>query len=197
MVNSGARVIVPTDDVYRKIFPLIQGKFYTDFNALNVRDKTPSDPAAKSFWENLINLANSSLKGDAKFPFRLQGFYVEPSEDKRAQIIPAPNFRIIESDKIDLKTKFNNLDDSGMVNPEDNGRYTQYVNPNLSVSGVCLYWNGNMGSYYVSLAYSNDNGRAVFLTTEGGSQKKHRKIRKIKKRTDITLKMWRNALSIN
>ena len=52
--ESGIRIAVPTDNIYSTIFPLIKGKFYTDLNALDVREKTQKKTENKRFLEKIM-----------------------------------------------------------------------------------------------------------------------------------------------
>ena len=127
--ESGIRVAVPTDNVYDIIFPLIEGKFYTDFNALDVRGEHPVRIENTGLWKKAIELAEDS-EGSVKFPFRVQGFYVVP--DKEAElgysVVQAPNFKIIQDEKINSPTgtRFSSFDENGIIVPDKKGRFNYY-----------------------------------------------------------------------
>ncbi len=172
--DSGFRVAVPTDRAYEEIFPLIKDKFYTDFNALDVRAKKPVRKENVEIWNRVIELAEQSLGRSPQFPFRVQGFYCVPDETKKgyeAGIEPAKNFRVIEDERLSLptETKFKELDENGMIVPSNKG-FTLYALDN-SVSRVCLSGGGYLGSDYVNLADSYDTGRVAFVDAEGVASK--------------------------
>mgnify|MGYP001600766226 CR=1 FL=1 len=170
---SGLRVATPTDNIYENVFPLIKGKFYSDLNALDVREKNPSYEKNTGLWRKLIELAEKT-QGRVKFPFRVQGFYTMPnkSEDSYGiEIVPADNFRIIEDERLALssQTKFSKLDENGMILPDKKGDYNWYSRED-GLSGLCLDRDGDLHSYYDYLVDSIDDGRVVLLTAEGSAQ---------------------------
>jgi len=170
--NAGGkfRTPVPTDSVYQTIFPLVEDKFYTDLNALDVWGVEPSYERNLAIWRQVIKLAEQKKK-DLRFPFRIQGFCCVPDESEKGygvKIEPADNLRIIQDDKLSLptETRFNSLDENGMINPEDSGRFTKYTLGN-GLSRVCLYGVGDLVSYGDLLADSYDYGRVVLVDAEG------------------------------
>jgi len=106
----------------------------------------------------------------------MQGFYCIPDKrkggDYQARIEPAPNFKIIEDDKLNLQTgtKFNELDENGIVKPQDNGRFTKYALGN-GVSRVYLGRGGDLGSDVSYLDGTDDSGRVVIVAAEGVARK--------------------------
>jgi len=176
LVSPNFRIITPTDNIYQAIFPMIENNFYTDLNALDVWDEKPSYEKNTKIWQQIIKLAEKHLDRDVKFPFRIQGFYCIPNKrkagDYQARIEPAPNFRIIEDDKLNLPTgtKFNELDEKGMVKPFDNGRFTKYTLKN-GLSRVFLVSVGYLSSSDYDLGDTDDSGRVVVVSAEGVAQK--------------------------
>ena len=173
--GAGFRTVVPTDDIYKTIFPMIKGKHYADLNALDVWQSSPSRDGNKGLWEQAHKLARQHLKADPKGSFRIQGFYCAPNRSEKGygvKITPAGNFRVIESDKLDLPTgtKFNSLDENGLVIPDKNGTFTKYTLGN-GLSRVYLDNVGGLSSGDDVLAGSSDNGRVVVVSAEGTAQK--------------------------
>ena len=167
--ETGFRVIVPTDAVYKEIYPMIKDNFYTEFNALDIWEIRPEDKANLQIWEQAVALAEST-QGKANFPFRIQGVYCLPDKRKegyQARIIPAPNFRVIEDKKLSLPTgtKFNSLDENGMIVPDARGKFTKYT-LGKGVSGVFLNSDGGFGSNSGNLG-SGGYGRVVAVDAEG------------------------------
>lgn len=175
--NSGFRMIVPTDNIYGKPFEMIKDKFYTDLNALDIRGKEPDYKKNNGIWQQAKNLIEEH-EGRLNLPSRIQGFYFELDETEKGygvRIIPAKNFRVLQDDRLNLPsgTKFNSLDDIGMINPlneGEKGKHDWYSIDN-SVSRVYLNRSGDLGSYYDYLASSNDDGRVVIVDAEGVAPK--------------------------
>lgn len=129
--DTNFRVAVPTDNIYQDIFPMIDGNFYTDLNALDVWDSEPKYSKNQQIYRDVIAVANSHVKNtdyrDVRFPFRIQGFYMIPDESSggkyHARIEPAENFRVIDDEqsrkRLDLPTgtMFDSLDKNGMIIP--------------------------------------------------------------------------------
>ena len=175
--ETGFRVIVPTDAVYKEIYPMIKDNFYTEFNALDIWEMQPEEESKQlKIWKQAVALAEST-QGKANFPFRIQGVYCLPDKRKegyQARIIPAPNFRVIEDKKLSLPTgtKFNSLDENGMIVPDARGKFTKYT-LGKGVSGVCLYGDGGFSSNSDSLGGSSGDGRVVAVDAEGEQKWKH------------------------
>lgn len=168
--DSGLRVAVPTDDIYNVIFPLIKDKFYTDLNALDIREKTPEYEKNIALWKKLIELAEEK-QGSVKFPFRIQGFYVEPDKNETGygvKIVPAENFRIITDKRLNLEsgTKFSGLDETGMIIQDKKGEH-EWHSIKDGVSRVYLSRNSYLYSNYGDLDDSNSNGRGVLVKERG------------------------------
>ncbi len=147
IVAPNFRVAVPTDDIYETIFPMIKGKFYSDLNALDVWQVKPNYDRNLKIWRKVNELAEERLKRTPKSAFRIQGFYCIPNKnykDYGMKIIPAPNFRVIESDKLSLssETRFDSLDkEDGMIIPDKNGKFKHYILGNgVSRVYLCRPW---------------------------------------------------------
>ncbi|MFA5173861.1 MAG: hypothetical protein WC438_01645 [Candidatus Pacearchaeota archaeon] len=168
------RIAVPTDNSYETIYPMIKGNFYTDFNASDVWEAKPSYEKNNEIWKQIIELAEKT-QGKVKFPFRMQGVYCIPDNSKKsygARIEPAKNFRIIEDDRLSLPTgtRFNSLDENGIIIPDKNGQFTKYTLGN-GLSRVCLYSYGNLSSDDADLANSGGYGRVAVVGAEGAGKK--------------------------
>ena len=174
LAETGFRVATPTDDVYTEIFPLVEGKHYTDFNAFDVWEQKQSYTQNQQLWEDTIALAREQKGSDVNFPFRLQGFYVTPDTSAggiyQVKLEAAPNTRVIEDERIGLPsgTTFDELDQDGMIVPKENGKFARYTLDN-GLSAVYLNNNGNLNSYYNFIDYSDDGGRVVVVDAEGVS----------------------------
>lgn len=172
------RTPVPTDNVYRDIYPMIKDNFYADLNALDVWEEAPSYDRNIQIWEQVIELAKKQLKkqGESlRFPFRIQGFYCTPDSSEKgygAKITPAGNFRVIQDDKLDFPsgTRFDSLEENGMIVPKENGKFTKYTLGN-GVSRVCLDGYGDLDCDCDNLGGSYVNGRVVIVDAEGIAQK--------------------------
>ncbi len=167
--DSRFRVATSSDNIYPTIFPLVQNKFYTDLNALDVREKKPSYEKNNGIWEQAKNLVEENL-GTLKLPARVQGFYFvldENEENYGARIIPAENLRVIHDKRLNLPsgTRFGSLDELGMIIPKEKGKYTWYSRDD-GVSRVCLLMDGGLNLCSDSLADSVDNGRMVIVAKE-------------------------------
>lgn len=172
--DSKFRTAVPTDNIYETIFPMIKDNFYSDLNALDVREKKPENKKNGDLWKKIVELAEEK-QGSMKFPFRIQGFYCVPDANEKnygASLVPAKNFQIIQDERLNLLTgtKFSTLDTNGMINPDKNGNFTWYALDN-GLSGVYLLRSGYLDSVGVGLAYSVDFGRVVLLDAEGVAPK--------------------------
>ena len=171
LAETGFRVATPTDDVYTEIFPLVEGKHYTDFNAFDVWEQKQSYTQNQQLWEDTIALAREQKGSDVNFPFRLQGFYVTPDTSAggiyQVKLEAAPNTRVIEDERIGLPsgTTFDELDQDGMIVPKENGKFARYTLDN-GLSAVYLDNRGslNSGNYIGS---SSDSGRVVVVDAEG------------------------------
>lgn len=167
--GTGFRVATPTDDVYSGIFPLVEEKHYTDLNAFDVWGQKPNYTPNQAIWEDVINLARQQKGGDVEFPFRIQGFNVVPDESSggiyQVRLEAAPNFRLIEDEKINLKGGFNELDENGMIVQEEEGRFTRYAIGN-GLSRVSLGYIGDLGSDYGNIVNSIGGGRVVLVGTD-------------------------------
>jgi len=169
--DSGLRVAVPSD--FGLVMNLIQDKFYSDFNALDVREATPSDEGNLGIWRQANELAEKE-QGKVQYPFRIQGFSLQPDEGEsgyKVRIIPANNFEVIQDNRLNLSsgTRFNSVDETGMINPAKNGKFIWRAGNN-GVSGVFLYSSGSLRSGGGGLAGSGGDGRVVFVTAEGSPQ---------------------------
>lgn len=163
------RTPVPTDDIYGKngIFPMIENQLYSDLNAFDVWQTKPSYDKNKGIWTQLHELAEAELGRTPKGTFRIQGFYCLPSEGKNdynIEIKPAENFKVIEDDKLDLPTgtKFNSLDENGIVVPDKQGKLTKYTLGN-GVSRVFADSDGELCSDDDGLQDSDTDGREVVV----------------------------------
>ena len=169
--DSKFRTAVPTDNIYSTIFPMIEGNFYTDFNAFDVREMKHSYERNDTLWRRVIELAEEK-QGSVKFPFRMQGFYcILDKNEKKGYgfgILPANNFRIIEDERLNLPsgTRFNLLDENGIIVPDKKGKFDWYT-INDGLSRVCMDGDGDLSSGYVSLVDSNVDGRVVVVNAEG------------------------------
>lgn len=178
--GSQFRTAVPTDNIYEAIFPMIKGNFYTDLNALDVWKAKPKYKKNNGIWRLANELAEEHLGKSPSGTFRIQGVYCVIDEDEEgynARILPAKNFRIISpsdmpeyegKNPLDLEsgTKFDVLDQNGLIIPKRKGKFTKGTLGN-GVSGVYLYGDGGLDSDGDGLAYSDDNGRVVVLDAEG------------------------------
>lgn len=168
--NEGKfRTPVPTDDIYKDIYSLIRDEFHTDLNALDVWQEKPAYKRNQEIWEQAIELAKQ--EGVTEFPFRIQGFYCLPDSSKESyqiKIEQADNFRVISDKRLSLPTgtKFDSLDENGMIIPNENGKFTKYTLRN-GLSRVCLNGYGYLNSNGDNLANSNDIGRVVVVDAEG------------------------------
>jgi len=172
--NSGIRVAVPGDDIYGDIFRLIQGKYYTDFNANCVHKNKPSYEKNNGLWRKVIELAEKT-NGDVKYPFMIQGFYNvsdKSEENYGVKIVPASNFKIIEDDRLSEKYngwKFDNVDENGLplnLDKLKGGRTWHTGNEGLLGFNLDRY--SGLGSWDGDLAGSVDDGRVVFVDDAGG-----------------------------
>jgi len=168
------RVAVPTDKVYKEIYPMIKNRFYADLNALDIKKDKPIKKRNQGLWKQAIKLAEAQLKRTPEYPFRIQGFCCVPDKRRKgyqARLEQAPNFRVIEDDKLDLpsETRFNLLDKNGVVVPDNHGTFKVYTRPD-GVLRVCVNSNGTLYAGD-SLTDSDDGGRVVVVGAEGITQK--------------------------
>ena len=168
--DSKFRTAVPTDNIYSTIFPMIEGNFYTDFNAFDVREMKHSYERNDTLWKRVIELAEEK-QGSVKFPFRMQGFYCILDKNEKGYgfgILPANNFRIIEDERLNLlsETRFNLLDENGIIVPDKKGKFDWYT-INDGLSRVYMGRGGGLVSWGGSLADSVDYGRVVVVNAEG------------------------------
>jgi hypothetical protein len=176
VASFGLRVAIPGDDVNRNIYNLIKGRYYTDFNSLVAQEKKPSNERNTGLWKRVIELAEEKLGRSPQFPFRIDGFYVQPDETEKGygiKIVPADNFQIVEDERFSSKynrKKFTIVDKNGVpADLGDNGRRTNFIRDN-GLSRVCLSGAGDLGASYDYLADSNDYGRVVLIADEVGAQ---------------------------
>jgi len=168
--DSKFRTAVPTDNIYSTIFPMIEGNFYTDFNAFDVREMKHSYERNDTLWKRVIELAEEK-QGSVKFPFRMQGFYCILDKNEKGYgfgILPANNFRIIEDERLNLlsETRFNLLDENGIIVPDKKGKFNWYTIDD-GLSRVCMDGVGVLSSGDGSLASSDDYGRVVVVNAKG------------------------------
>ena len=172
--STSFRVATPTDNVYDKILPLVKGKYYTDLNAFDVWEQSPSFTQNEQLWKDVIALAREQKGSDVDFPFRLQGFYVTPEKSSggvyRVKVEAAPNIRVIEDKRLGLpsETRFDKLDENGMIVQKENGKFAHFSIGN-GLSAVCLNNLGYLYAYYYNLGNSNASGRVVVVDAEGVS----------------------------
>ena len=169
--GSKFRVATPTDNIYKTIFPLVKDRFYTDLNALDVKEKKPDYKRNNGLWKKVIELAEQKLERQPIFPFRVQGFSCVPDEtgkDYGARIVPADNFEIIEDDRLGLpsKTIFSRLEDNGVIIPDNNGDKRWYSLDN-GLSGVCLGRSSDLVARGGDLGGSDVDGRVVVVDAVG------------------------------
>lgn len=172
------RTAVPTDNIYgeKGIFSMVEGKHYTDLNALDVRSQKPRYAENQRLWKQANELVEAIQGRVPSKAFRIQGFSIIPSEKGddhyNALILPAKNFQVIEDDRlVKGDYQFNKLDETtGIPVPVNNGRYRFYTRKD-GVSRVCLFSVGDLGSNSVDLACSIDDGRVVVMDAEGIAQK--------------------------
>ncbi len=172
--DSSVRVAVPGDDAYGDIRRLIQGKYYTDFNANVAHKDKPSYEKNNGLWRKVIELAEEN-KGNVKYPFMIQSFYNLPDKNEKnygVKIVPARNFKIIEDDRLSDKFsgwKFDNVDEDGLPVGLDKskGSRTWYTR-NDGLSKVFLYGDSDLFASNVNLDYSDGSGRVVLIEDAEG-----------------------------
>jgi uncharacterized membrane protein YiaA len=162
-IDPKFRTIVPTDNIYEIVYPMVRDGLYTHLNALDVWEKSKNDKnifgymSNAGIWNQAVELAEQN-QGRVKFPFRIQGFYFVPGENEgiyREKIVPAKNFRLIQDDRLSLPTgtKFDSLDEEGIIEPKDDGRFNKHTK-GYSVSANFFCDNGDWISYCDNLSLS-------------------------------------------
>lgn len=145
--DSRFQVALNEDDKYGDIFRLIKGKYYAEFNTLCVSPKKPHYERNNGIWKKAMELGEEKF-GKVKSDFRIDGFYYLPDYNEEGygvKIVPAKDFRIFEDNSLEL----------------DNG-----------VSGVFLYWNGDLISGDGGLSDSNSDGRLVLRKSRSDTAEK-------------------------
>jgi len=196
VADSGLRTVVPTDDIYGVIFPLIIGTaLNTDFNSLDVRKEESGDNNL-GLSKKLVKLAEEH-QGRVKFPFRIQGFYTvfdKRGKDYEVKIIPANNFEIIHDKRLNIApgTKFSGLDEKGMIIPDKKGKYT-WCSTNERVTGVYLDGEGDLNC--TNISSSNNSGKVILIQSEKNGSQRHlrSKLEELQKITDKEIKIIDDA----
>lgn len=155
--DNGAkfRTVTPSDNIYETIYPILMGKFSVQLNAFDVWQKAPKGKESKKIWREIHELTEEHLGRKPQGTFRVQGFYAVPCKKwggtYQTRILPAPNFEVIEDDKLDLPsgTRFNSTNKKGLIIPNNKGRFAKYTLLN-GVSDVSVSRKGDF--------YSNNDG---------------------------------------
>ena len=164
---SGLRVAVPRDNFNGDISNLIGGRRDVYLNALVVQEDKPVYKKNNGLWRNVIELAEEN-QGSVKFPFMTQGYYVFSDETEKrygVQIVPAPNFEVIEDERFAEeynKQKFNVLDSKGIPVFNEKGKFTFFTSGN-GLAMVSLGLNNNFCAHYDNFANQTAYGTVVLV----------------------------------
>lgn len=173
--KSGLRVAVPRDDKNGDISRLTEGKYYTDFNTLVLREKSPPEGSDnKKLWIKIIEtLEKRKLK--IKFPFMIQGFGISPNKDQTGygiDIIPLENFEAIHDPRLSKKYdrwRFNKIDKDGLpgdLSKNKEGRIL-YTNEDGLTRLTLGRFKGLFAGYeYISMTHSSKDGRIILIKEE-------------------------------
>jgi len=171
--NSGIRTAVPGDDINGDVFNLINGKFYTHFNAHIFHNKKPSHKRNEGLWIK-VNELIEEINGNVPAHGMIQGYYILPDNSEinyGVKIMPAPNFEIIEDDRFSEKYKgrrFKTVDKIGLPPREElernEGSRTFYTRAD-GLSTFCLnHLNELDASDDDLIGYYNYDGRVVAVS---------------------------------
>jgi len=165
--NSGIRVAVPRDDFNESIFNLVRENFYTDFNALVVHKDRPSYKKNNGLWKKVTELIED-INGSVPKHSMVQGYYTLPDKNEMkygVKIVPAPNFEIIEDNRLSEEYdgwKFDNVDEKGLpLNLDESKGERTFYTRNDGLSGV--YLDSGLSAGDSNLSYSDHDGRVVLV----------------------------------
>lgn len=173
---SGLRTAVPADDQYGDISRLVQGRFYTTFNALVLRTRgdnyKPNDSLAKDLADKVeqkqgrLNLPVMIVRPVARYSENSEyGFFT--NLDDQTFIIEDPR---LDGEKYPTGMKFDNVDELGLPIFDKKGERTWYAREG-GLSGFDLNSNLLLYSSDERLAYSLAIGRVVLVRGEAAPQK--------------------------
>lgn len=168
------RPAISADNRDRKISAMIKGKYYTDFGDLVVHSPKHTYTRNKSLLKDLIETVESKVDS-VQFPFKVTGMVPEIFEECNEEgyglrFVPAEDFDYVSDKRLNLPngTKFNNVDEKGIIIPSINGSRAWYSNQD-GLSRLCLYYALDLGAHRGVLDFSDIEGRIVLVDAEGAS----------------------------
>lgn len=165
----GARTPHLRDLSRPEIMRTAKGEHYIDSRNLVVRSREdPNWSQNNSLLKTIYELAEKK-EGSIKYPFMIEGFsFIINPEDKKGYgltLVPNSDFRVIQDERFDGKysgKSFSEVDELGIPKFDKNGNRKWYAK-DKGLSRLYLIRNLVLGSYYGNLAYSDGDGRVVFL----------------------------------
>ena len=172
LANYGVRPVISADDKDGMISEMVRGKYYTDFGDLVVHSPKETYGRNEKLLKNLIEVVEDKV-GSIQFPFKVTGMIpVLWEEDNEKgyglRFVPTEGFDYVPDGRLNLPTgtKFDTIDDKGIINPNENGLRTWYSKPD-GLSRLYLNRNLDLYSYDGDLDDSNSDGRVVVVDAEG------------------------------